>query len=255
MQKLTPRLMTAVPFVRPGHLLADVGTDHAYLPIYLCQAGILTPVPVPPEAELPLPSGTERPAALCAVASDINQGPVDRATVHIRAAGLSGSILPLRTDGLHGLEAFRPRDILIFGMGGELIASILDAAPWVMSPGIRLVLQPMTHPEKLRAWLFDHGFRLVGETLSREESRIYQTVCAEYRPGEPLPDGARRPACLMTGTSYPAEQTALHLDLVRRTAATHTASRAARAGAGQDVSDEDALLADLAALEAGLTHE
>lgn len=55
--KLTPRLMTAVRYVRPGHLLCDVGTDHAYLPIWLCQTGVLTPVP--------LPDGVQSPAGHC----------------------------------------------------------------------------------------------------------------------------------------------------------------------------------------------
>ena len=65
--KLTPRLMTAVPFVRRGHLLADIGTDHAYLPIYLCEQRILTPVTA------------KNGESLCAVAADINKGPVERA--------------------------------------------------------------------------------------------------------------------------------------------------------------------------------
>lgn len=246
MIRLTPRLMTAVPYVRPGHLAADVGTDHAYLPIYLCGSGLLTPVPVPPD--VPLLAGQTYPSALCAIASDINKVPVDRAALHVRAAGLQDRVLTVRTPGLDGLEPFHPTDILIFGMGGELIASILAAAPWLCSPDVRLILQPMTHAEKLRTFLFERGFRMVGETLSREDARIYQTICAEYRPKEPLPEKAVRPGCLLTGSEYPAEQRDLHRELIGRMIRTHTAERDARAGAGQDVSGEDALLADLSAL-------
>ena len=83
---LSPRLRTAVPYVRAGHLLADVGTDHAYLPIHLCEVGILTPVTA------------ANGARIAAIASDVNQGPVDRATEHIAAAGLADIILPLRAD-------------------------------------------------------------------------------------------------------------------------------------------------------------
>lgn len=246
MIRLTPRLETAVPYVRPEHLTADVGTDHAYLPIYLCASGRLTPVPVPPD--VPLLAGQTYPSALCAIASDINKGPVDRAALHVRAAGLQDRVLTVRTPGLEGLEPFSPTNIIIFGMGGELIASILEDAPWVCRADVRLILQPMTHAEKLRAFLFERGFRLAGETLSREESRIYQTICAEYRPEEALPPEAFRPACLLTGMGYLPEQRPLHRELIGRMIRTHEASRSARAGAGQDVSDEDALLTDLRAL-------
>lgn len=252
MVKLTPRLLTAVQYVRPGHLAADVGTDHAYLPIYLCESGILTPVPVPDGA--PVAQGQPYPAALCAVASDIHRGPVDRAALHIRMAGLADRILTVQTDGLNGLEVFRPTDVIIFGMGGELIASILAAAPWTRDPAVRLILQPMTHAEKLRLFLLDNGFSVVGETLSAEDARIYQTICAEYRPDAPVPADARRPACLLTGRAYPAGQSGLHRELIDRMIRTHSASRDARAAAGQDVSEETALICDLAALAAELTE-
>ena len=130
--KLTPRLMTAVRYVRPGHLLCDVGTDHAYLPIWLCQTGVLTPVP--------LPDGVQSPGgALCAIASDVRDGPVERARLHVAAAGLTDRILTVRTDGLSGLESYRPSDITVFGMGGELIVSIPVSYTHLTLPTIRLV--------------------------------------------------------------------------------------------------------------------
>ena len=250
MIRLTPRLLTAAAYVRPGHLTADVGTDHAYLPIWLCESGTLTPVPVPDGA--PVMKGQPYPASLCAIASDIHQGPVDRAALHVRMAGLADRILTVRTDGLHGLECFSPTDIIIFGMGGELIASILAEAPWTKDPAVRLILQPMTHAEKLRTFLLDNGFAVIGETLSAEESRIYQTICVEYRPKEQPPADARRPACLLTGFAYPDGQRSLHRELIRRMINTHTASRDARASAGLDTDEENRLLDDLAALAAEL---
>ncbi len=157
-QKLDARLATAPPFVRPGAIVADVGTDHAYLPIYLCTEGEVS----------------------FAVASDINQGPIESAASHIAASGLTARIQTVRTDGLRGLEAYHPTDILIFGMGGELIARILTDAPWVEADGIRLILQPMTHPECVRRYLAAHGFAVTAEVLSRESGKIYLTLVADY---------------------------------------------------------------------------
>lgn len=147
----------AIPYLRRGRVLSDVGTDHAHLPIYACQAGICP----------------------CAVASDINRGPVENARRNIAAAGLSDRIATVCTPGLDGIEQYAPEDITIFGMGGELIASIIDAAPWTRNPAIRLILQPMSHAEILRAYLLGHGFAVLDQTLVKEE-KVYQIICAEY---------------------------------------------------------------------------
>ena len=233
---LTPRLMTAVDYVRGhGHLLADIGTDHAYLPIYLCRTGRLAPVEIP--------DGTR----LCAVASDINQGPVDRATAHIAAAGLTDAIRTVRTDGLFGLDAYAPSDIVIFGMGGELIASILAAAPWLRRVGTRLILQPMTHPEKLRAYLSEAGFAVVGERLSVERmgpqgERIYQTVCADFAPDRVVHYTA---AEALVGKFYPFEQGDIYRRLLDKVIATEVACRDARRAAGRNTAAEDALIQEL----------
>ena len=236
--KLTPRLMTAVPYVRGGRLLADIGTDHAYLPIYLCEQRRLSPVETP------------NGETLCAVAADIHKGPVERADQHIAAAGLTGSIRTVRTDGLNGLDAYAPADIVIFGMGGELIASILEAAPWVNREGRRLILQPMTRAEKLREHLLSAGFAIVGESLSREGERIYQTICAEPAPKEALP--VLTPAELAVGqASHRAtcpEQRELYAELIHRTLRTETHARDARRRAGQETSEQDELISALTAL-------
>ncbi len=237
--KLSPRLSTAVPYVRPASLVADIGTDHAYLPIALCESGILTPA---------------RKGDICAVAADINHGPVERARIHIAAAGLSDRIATEETDGLHGLDRYDPSDIIIFGMGGELIASILDAAPWIHTTGKRLILQPMTHAEKLRAYLLSKGWTVRGETLSREGERIYQTVCAEWTGAEAP---ALTPAELSVGQRChregDAEQRALYAALIDKTLGTETAARDARRGAGQDTSASDALIDSLSELRTSLS--
>ena len=236
--KLTPRLMTAVPYVRSGRLLADIGTDHAYLPIYLCETGRLTPVSV------------GNGEAVCAIAADINKGPVERADQHIAAARLTTRIRTVQTDGLRGLDAYDPGDIIIFGMGGELIASILEAAPWVNAPGKRLILQPMTHAEKLREYLLGAGYAIVGETLSREGDRVYQTICAEPVSGAPAV--ILSPAELAVGQASfrlaSPEQKAMYVALIDKTLRTETKARDARRRAGQRTPEQDLLIVSLTAL-------
>lgn len=151
------RLLSAVPYLSGGGRVVDVGTDHAYLPIYLVREGIVSR----------------------ALACDINQGPIDSARANIAAAGLSDKIDTLRTDGLHGVESFSPDHVMIFGMGGELIIRILSEAPWVKRAGLGLILQPMSRAHLLRAWLLENGFEITGETVSYED-KYYQTVAAHY---------------------------------------------------------------------------
>lgn len=237
--KLTPRLMTAVPYIRGGRLVADIGTDHAYLPIYLCEQRRLTPV-VARNGE-----------TLCAVAADINRGPVERADQHIAAARLTKYIRTVQTDGLTGLDVYDPEDIVVFGMGGELIASILAAAPWVGTAGKRLILQPMTHAEKLREYLLSAGFAIIGETLSREGDRIYQTICAEPAPEGYTPP-ALTPAELAVGQAAyrvtDTEQKSLYAALIDKTLRTETRARDARRRAGQRTPEQDLLIVSLTAL-------
>lgn len=156
--KINDRLLTAVPFVREGKCFADIGTDHAYLPIYLLQNNKISK----------------------AVAADINRGPLDKAEENIAKYGMADSIKTVLCDGLKGLNSNDADDVAIFGMGGELIVKIIDEAPWLKNADKRLILQPMTHPEKLREYLAKNGFKIIGETLSYDREKIYQTICAEF---------------------------------------------------------------------------
>lgn len=155
---LDDRLASAFAFVRPGAVVADIGTDHAYLPAALIHAGI----------------------ASRAVAADIHAGPLVHAAETVARYGLADRITLRQTDGLHGIEDFGATDILIFGMGGELIARILDEAPFTRDPSLRLILQPMTRQAELRRWLTGHGYAIVGERMSSAAGKRYQTICAVY---------------------------------------------------------------------------
>lgn len=158
---LDTRLGAAAGFVPRGARLADIGSDHAYLPIALCLDGKID----------------------CALASDINEGPVAAAVANIRKNGLTGKIKAIRADGLMGARDFSPNCITVLGMGGELIVSILDAAEWIKDAGITLILQPMTHPEALSRYLAAEGFEVTDEVIVRDgvrDDRIYRIICARY---------------------------------------------------------------------------
>lgn len=162
---LDARLACAASFVRAGAVLADVGTDHAYLPIALLSGG----------------------AVSYAYAADIAPGPLATAQAHlddccVAYPSLREQIRLVLTDGLAGLDGFTPRitDISICGMGGELIARILEDAPFVRDPAIRLILQPMTMQPHLRRWLGAHGFAVEHERLCTANGKLYSVLCCHY---------------------------------------------------------------------------
>ncbi|MBR2406838.1 MAG: SAM-dependent methyltransferase [Clostridia bacterium] len=155
---LDSRLRLAAQFVRHGSRVADIGTDHAYLPIALVSEGVC-------------------PAA---IASDVREGPVANARYHVEAAGLSEAISVRLGNGLHTVQPTEADDIVIAGMGGETVAMILEEAPWVRSPHYRLILQPMTRAEKLRAYLFENGFAVCEERVTQVGRHWYTVLCATY---------------------------------------------------------------------------
>ena len=162
---LDVRLGAAAAFVPRGARLADIGSDHAYLPISLCLDGNIE----------------------CALASDINEGPVAAAVANINKNGLSDKIQAIRADGLDSARDFAPDCITVLGMGGELIVSILDRADWIKNEKITLVLQPMTHPEILSLYLARNGFEIKDEIIvcdGGRDDRIYRLIAAKYC-GEP----------------------------------------------------------------------
>lgn len=155
------RLRAAADMVPRGARLADIGSDHAYLPIALCLENKID----------------------CALASDINEGPVAAAVANIHKNGLDGRIVAVRADGLDKTRDFHPDCITVLGMGGELIVSILDKAEWVKDESITLVLQPMTHPEILASYLAANGFAVTDEVIvcdGGRDDRIYRLIQAKY---------------------------------------------------------------------------
>ncbi len=159
---LTPRLSLAAEFVRRGAVFADVGTDHAYLPIFLLEEGKIS-------------------RAIC---SDINEGPLQSAKKNAREHGLSEKIEFLLTDGAAALEGRGASDIAVCGMGGELIAEIIERAPYLKDGSLRLILQPMSKQAHLRFYLASRGFKIKMEKYTVEGKHNYVTMLVEY-VGEP----------------------------------------------------------------------
>ena len=155
---LSPRLNAVASLVRQGAFLSDVGTDHALLPAALLLQGKIKG----------------------AVASDIVKGPLQRAQETVRKYRLSSKITTVLTPGLEGIEKYAPTDVVIAGMGGETIAEILNAAPFVKDGSVRLILQPMTKGELLRDFLAKEGFVIEKELRIQEEHRIYTLIQAAY---------------------------------------------------------------------------
>ena len=156
--QLDPRLSLCASFVPAGAKLADIGTDHGYLPIWLAKTG----------------------RVLHAVAADLRPGPLERAKENVRKYQVE-DIVELRLSD--GLQAFLPEEadfIVIAGMGGEVIASILGAAPWLKETGARLVLQPMTRAEELRRFLAEHGFEILEERPVLSLGRPYSVLLTAY---------------------------------------------------------------------------
>lgn len=169
------RLGAAASFVRQGAVFADIGTDHAHLPIFLLKSGRITR----------------------AVAADINEGPLKRARDNAEAEGLSSLIDFRLADGLSGMESLGLTDIAICGMGGELIASIIDRAPFVRNAQIRLILQPMTRVAILRRYLAREGFEVKEEKIMQAAGRIYVCLAASYT-GKPYELSAAEEECGQT---------------------------------------------------------
>ena len=158
--KLDPRLLTAAKMVRDGAVVADIGTDHAYIPVYLIQEG---------KSDL-------------VIASDINKGPLERARHSAEKYGVSDKIRFALSDGLSGIDlgALAVTDIVICGMGGELIARIIEESEYTRQPGVRLILQPMSSAYELREYLAKAGFNILEERLSRAAGKIYTCILAEH---------------------------------------------------------------------------
>lgn len=156
--KLDERLSSCADFVRGGAKIADIGTDHAYLPVWLAKQGRIK----------------------SAVAADIHPMPLERGEENIKKYGCKNIVTTRLSDGLSGISPNECDDIIIAGMGGELIAEILSKAFWVKDSEKRLILQPMTRANVLREYLIQNGFEIITEKPCSHGGKSYTVIFAQY---------------------------------------------------------------------------
>lgn len=154
---LNPRLKKIAELVPQNKCTADIGTDHAYIPIVLVNQG----------------------TASRAIASDIKKGPLMRADENIRHNGLSDRIETRLGAGLKTLAAGEAEVVIIAGMGGILIADILEESRKIVDSAKLLILQPMTAVPELREYLSGNGYEISAEYLEAEDEKLYNIVVAK----------------------------------------------------------------------------
>ncbi|MWV45269.1 tRNA (adenine-N(1))-methyltransferase [Paenibacillus sp. HJL G12] len=154
--KLSRRLEMIMELIPNGSRLADIGSDHAMLPVAAVQTG----------------------RAAQAVAGEVNPGPFQAAVKQVAEAGLQGQIAVRRGDGLAVIEAGEVDVITVAGMGGSLIASILDNGQDKLGEVKLLILQPNVGEDILRRWLLEHHWLLTSEKILEEDGKIYEILTA-----------------------------------------------------------------------------
>lgn len=155
---LDKRLMMCADFVRENARVADIGTDHAYLPLWLCLNG-------------KCPS---------AIAADINPEPLSRGIEAIKNACAEHLVSARLSDGLEKIKRDEADDIVIAGMGGELIAKIIENCPFSRDSSKHFILQPMTKSEVLIKYLYQSGFEILRQDCCVASGKCYTVILASY---------------------------------------------------------------------------
>ena len=156
MVKISDRLKTAASLIREGAVLADVGTDHGYVPIYLL----------------------EQKKIKSAIAMDINKGPLERAREHIHLYGMDAYIQTRLSDGVAALEKGEADSILVAGMGGGLVIHILEEGKDICQAAGELILQPQSELCSVREYLAENGYVTEAERMVFEDGKYYPMMRA-----------------------------------------------------------------------------
>lgn len=167
---LTPRLDAVAGFVPEGASVADIGTDHAYMPIRLAASGKFGRI----------------------IACDVAEGPLENARRNIDRFGMTDRIELRLCDGLSGVREDEADTVTVAGMGGDLIARIIGQCEWLRRGDKTVIMQPMTSAEELRDFLAQSGFEITRERAVREGRRLYPVISARFCGGViPVPDEYR----------------------------------------------------------------
>ncbi len=172
---LSPRLQVCCGFVAPGDRVADIGTDHGYLGIWLLRQGIARSV----------------------IAADVVPGPLSSARRNAEKFGCADRMVFCLSDGVQSI----PRDfdtLVCAGMGADTMVSILSAAPWLRDSRYRLILQCQSKTPMLRQYLSRQGWHIQEESVIRDGRFLYTVMEVIYRPGKELtPGGCHFPPALL----------------------------------------------------------
>ncbi|MBD1382122.1 tRNA (adenine(22)-N(1))-methyltransferase [Metabacillus arenae] len=174
---LSKRLQTVAKYIVKDSIFADIGSDHAYLPCYAILNGL----------------------AKGAVAGEITNGPYQSAMNQVKKNQLEEKIVVRKGDGLEVINPGEAQCITIAGMGGSLIAKILEEGKDKLNSAKRLILQPNIHAVHIRKWLLANGWRLIEEEILEEDQKLYEVLVAEKgNPNEPY-EGINLEAGLLMG--------------------------------------------------------
>ncbi len=157
-EKLSKRLAAVASFVEQGATLADIGSDHAYLPCHLVMEGRISK----------------------AIAGEVVKGPFESAVKNVRKKGLTHEITVRLGNGLEAIQETDGVDtITIAGMGGPLIASILTDGSEKLKDVKRIITQPNIHALSIREWAIQKGWRIIDEQILKEDNKIYEIIVLE----------------------------------------------------------------------------
>ena len=161
--ELSKRLYAVAGLVTEGASVADIGTDHGYVPIYLVESGIASKV----------------------IALDVNQGPLNRARMHIVGHGLGDRIETRLSDGLAMIRPGEVDTVIASGMGGPLTIRILQEGKEVADQLNTLILQPQSEICRVRRFLTENGYRIEQEDMVLEDGKYYPVMRVVHGTKEP----------------------------------------------------------------------
>ena len=179
---ISNRLLCCASMLTTGCRVADVGTDHGYLAIYLLQSGIARSV----------------------VAADLREQPLDKARRNAQRYGVSGGVRFVLCDGLEKIPPDEVDTIVCAGMGGDCIMHILQAAQWLRDARYTLVLQPQSVGQALRKYLTENGFAIEKETIAKDGGFYYTVLRARFGKSTLLTPGQQyvSPQLLKSGSEH-----------------------------------------------------
>ena len=156
--KLTDRLLKIASLVTKDKKIADIGTDHGYIPVHLLNEGYID----------------------FAILADVNKGPLENARKEVRHNNLIDKVDLRLGSGIEVLKKGEVDEVIIAGMGGILISELLEANIEVAQSTERFILQPMQAQKELRKYLLNNGYEILDEVLVREDFRIYEIIVTKY---------------------------------------------------------------------------